>query len=328
MRKRRARSKFLPARVFGVNSFNFLAIYMKHGFLLMTHFPPEMLSKQIKRMQSEDHYFFIHYDKKINIDENDPYYLELKAQKNVIFAEQRHLVNWGSIGGVNAILELLKAAMKYKDIGYLHVFSGLCLPVKPLDYIHEYFRKNNGKQFIDHGIMPEYSKEHSFTKQRVDKYHLHLYYDPRSPKIKDVTLKYVNSAFRKLQRGLKLIGIYRRYPSRFPTLYAGKTWWSMTFDACAYIMDFVDKNPDFLHFFKYVQLADEVFFQTIIMSSPFTANVVNDNVRFQDFTNAVGYANTLTMEHAEGLKGENVLFARKFDKQSKELVEWLDKNVL
>jgi hypothetical protein len=301
---------------------------MKHGFLLMTHFPPEQLSKQIKRMQSDDYYFFIHYDKKIQIAENDPFYLELKAQKNVIFTKDRHLVNWGSIGGVNAIMALLNEAMKYKDISYLHVFSGQCLPVKPAEYIQEYFKKNYGKQFIEGAVMPKHHHEHALTYSRVDKYHLHLYFDPRSSKMKDVTLKYVNSAFRKLQRALKLVGIYRRYPSHFPTLYAGKTWWSFTYDACAYMVDYVAKNPDFYKFFKYVQLADEVFFHTIIMSSPFAANVVNDNVRYQDFTNAVGYANVLTIEHLEGVREENKLFARKFTKESAELLEWLDKNEL
>lgn len=300
---------------------------MKHGFLILTHLAPVKILDQVKRMQSGDHYFFIHFDKKQVLDTEDAAYKELVASANVHILSDRIGVQWGSFSIVAATIALMRAALKQKDIGYMHLMSGECLHVKPMSYVHQYFEQHNGKEFLHHFVMPEKSNEHSYTHRRLDKYHLHIYFNPRSPKLKDKAIKVLNDSLRRLQRVLKPLGIYRRYPAGYPKLYAGIAWWSLTYNACKYIVDYVDQHPDFYQRFKYVQLPDEIFFQTVIMNSPYAANVVNDNVRFQDFKNAISNANPMTEEHKPDLANENVLFARKFTPVSKELLAYLDKNV-
>jgi hypothetical protein len=76
----------------------------------------------------------------------------------------------------------------------------------------------------------------------------------------------------------------------------------------------VSKQAEFVRFFKYVDVPDELFFQTVIMNSPLCGSVVNDNLRYIDWKdpNAASPA-ILTTSDLESLTRSSKLFARKFD---------------
>ena len=77
----------------------------------------------------------------------------------------------------------------------------------------------------------------------------------------------------------KKYNIKRKIKDDFPKLYGGSTWWTLSFDCCQYVLNYIDKNPSFLKRFKHTFCAEEIFFQTIILNSPFKEKVVNDNQR-------------------------------------------------
>ncbi len=300
---------------------------MKHAFLILTHFSPEHTLKQVQRLQDAGHYFFIHFDKKLLVDTEDVFYKQLAAEPNVTILSKRVSVRWGSVTMLNATLELIRSALPKNDIGYMHLLSGECLHVKSVKYIHYYFEKNKGKEFIDQFTMPVNSKEHSLSYRRIDKYHLYNFFDFKSKKLKDVLWRNVNTGFRVLQRLLKPIGIYRRYSSKLPVLYAGSQWWSLTYGACKYIVEYTEQHPEFYDRIYYSQIPDEFYFQTVIMNSPFKDHVVSNNLRFIDFIGATSHPHELTMKYVKGLADEHKIFARKFTPASKELLEYLEKNV-
>ncbi len=300
---------------------------MKHGFLILTHFPPERIYTQVKRLQSPDHYFFIHFDKKLHLNEDDHFYKQLAATNNVTILKNRTDVKWAGFSMLPPILDLIREGLKHTDIGYFHLLSAECLHVKSIKYIHDFFNKNNGKEYIHYMLMTKERQKHAFTYRRIDKYHLYDYYNYKSKETKDVIIRGIDSILRKLQRGLKLIGIHRRYSSEFPTLYGGPTWWSLTYNVCRYIIDYVDKNPAFYERFKNTQSSDEILIHTLVMNSPYRENVINNNLRYSYFERGAPHPNPLTMEYLPELSKENILFARKFTPASKELLDYLDKNV-
>lgn len=301
---------------------------MKHGFLVLTHFSPQKTCDLISRLSDPDHYFVIHFDKKTRIDETDPFYQKLVADKNVTVLKDRVDVQWGGYRIINADLNMMREILKHKDIDYVHLVTGQCLPIKSKAYMREYFTRHKGKQFIDTFLMPRDSKEHGLAYNRVNKYHLHDLFNPRSKKTKDKIIGQINVAFRKLQGLLKFAGIYRRYPSHYPPIYAGSAWWSLSYDACKYVVDYVDVHPDFHKRFRYTQFVDEMFIQTVIMNSPFKDHVVNNNLRFIDFIFGTSSPKDLTMEHMEAMSKPDFIFARKFGDPSKELIAYLDKHVV
>jgi hypothetical protein len=63
------------------------------------------------------------------------------------------------------------------------------------------------------------------------------------------------------------------------------------------------------------------------MNSPFKGHAVNNNLRFINFKDSISSPKPLTMANLPEISGPDVLIARKFTAESKELLAYLDKNV-
>jgi hypothetical protein len=74
------------------------------------------------------------------------------------------------------------------------------------------------------------------------------------------------------------------------------------------------KNPALVRFFKYVDVPDEIFFQTVLLNSPYRDIIVNDNLRHIDWKDpTAGSPAVLTRSDFPALAESPKLFARKFD---------------
>lgn len=295
---------------------------MNHCFLLMTHFPAESVYDQVLALMDEKHFFVIHFDRKTGIRPDDPHLLQLQRLPRVRLVRNRLNVQWGSYATVEATLRLIREAFHFDDIAYIHLISGQCRHVKPVDYIQEYFHTHAGKEFIECVDMAE---RPSFL-SRFTIFHWHDYYNLRSTNWKDITLRRLSKVLRVVQKTLARIGIYRRHPDGFPRLYVGSAWWSLTVECCRQILDYVAAHPSFARRFRYTQLSDEMFFQTVIMQSRFRDRVAGGNLRFIQFKTR--HAEELTLEHKEQVSEPDVLFARKITAKSAGLMAYLRKKIM
>ncbi len=295
---------------------------MNHAFLILTHRSPQQTLTMAKRISAPNRRLFIHWDKKTALDESDPALRELRMMERVELIDDRVNVQWGSFRLIEAILKMMSAALKHKDLEYLHLLSIECLPVKSAAYFDRFFTESGRKEWVRTMPMPA-KRTFGWGPNRYDKWHLHEYFNPRSKALRDVFIRNLNSFLRKGQRVLKPVGIYRRYPRHLPPVQGGPAWWSLTRECCAYILKYIDEHPDFVRRFRHTQLPDESFFQTIIMASPFAERVANDNLRYDFFNKGGSFAQPLTMNNAEALKAPNVLIARKFTDESSELLAHL-----
>jgi hypothetical protein len=81
-----------------------------------------------------------------------------------------------------------------------------------------------------------------------------------------------------------------------------------------YLREFVAASPGVVRFFRHVDVPDELFFQTVLCSSPLRERIVNDNLRFIDWRDpASGSPAVLTSADFPALQASPKLFARKFD---------------
>jgi hypothetical protein len=89
-------------------------------------------------------------------------------------------------------------------------------------------------------------------------------------------------------------------------------------------------NPAFVNFFKYVDIPDEMFFQTIILNSPFKESVINDNLVYIDWENPnPSYPRTFVKTDFEILVSSSKLFARKFDvSRDADILDMIDQKIL
>ena len=120
-------------------------IEYKHAYLIMAHNNFELLRVLVKLLDDKRNDIYIHVDKKAGDFNKDSIINDIKYS-NVFFVK-RISVTWGGYSQIQNELNLLKEASK-NSYKYYHFLSGVDLPLKNQDYIHNFFDENNGKEFI------------------------------------------------------------------------------------------------------------------------------------------------------------------------------------
>ncbi|RUT79887.1 beta-1,6-N-acetylglucosaminyltransferase [Ancylomarina longa] len=280
---------------------------MNHGFLITAYKDTPQLYKLVQHLDSKNSYFYIHIDKKSNISDQ-ALIQQLKIKPNVNILENAIPVNWGGFSHLKAILLLIKIALNNGEISYFHTLSGQCFPIKPINEIMNFFEKNKNLEFIDFFKMPT-TKLFEGGLNRLQLFRPNDIFNEKGNFFERKTY----SLIIKLQ---KLVHIKRSYPKNFPQLYWGSTWWSLSRDCLEYVIQYIKHNPDFIQRFKHTFCAEEMLFQTIIVNSIFKRNIINENLRYIDWTEKNGNSPSILDETDYNLiLNSKKLFARKFDSQ-------------
>lgn len=170
-------------------------------------------------MDDERNDIFIHMDKK-NISFDPSKYKKIIKKSNLYFTT-RISVNWGGFSQIQAELLLLEMAVKNKKYDYFHLISGQDLPIKSQNYIHNFFDKNQGKEFI------RFQSENFQYQNRVRYYHLFQENLLRNNKL----LNNLNKIFIRVQ---KLLNIKRNKNINFQK---GTNWFSISHDLATYVLE-------------------------------------------------------------------------------------------
>jgi hypothetical protein len=244
---------------------------------------------------------YLHVDKKADLAAFGEY------RDKVCFVEPRIDVRWGGYSQIECMLALLDAA-KRKDFDYVCLISGDDLPLKSRDDIKEFFRRNNGKEFI--GVQKEYDR--AYIEFRIKYEHSELQYKKGKNALELLLLKL---------RHLLRLNKVNRYYKMLPPLYYGSQWFCISRQMTDYIFAFLDENRWYKSAFERSYCADEHFFQTIVMNSPFRDRVYNydtesDNnrmaLRYIDWDSGPQYPKILTEDDLPKIKNTDCIFGRKF----------------
>jgi hypothetical protein len=125
--------------------------------------------------------------------------------------------------------------------------------------------------------------------------------------------KISGSSKHKIRKFIKLPRINHQLPYKLEP-YGGSAYFCLTKKHVDYILKYLKDKPKLITFFKHAFAPDEIFFQTIILNSALKDTVINDNLRYIDWSKKVMLpALTLTIDDADNLLNSPKLFARKFD---------------
>ena len=285
----------------------------KHAYLIMAHNQEELLISLIQCLDYKDNDIYVHLDSKwgnVNIGE-----LYAAAHKSkLIVLQDRIDVKWGTFSQIECELLLLKAAIE-NHYQYYHLMSGMDLPLKKQEQIHEFFRGKHGTEFI-HFDAPQVNRD---IYKRISKYNF-------------IIAKKGNWVSRILYHALMMlqIGVDRakRYGTEF---HKGANWFSITDDLAHYV---VEKSDRIHEVFRYARCGDEMFLQTLVMNSKFKDRLVGNN--FCDNYETIQYCidwnrgspYVFTSNDFEFLIASNMCFARKFDwNVDKEVVRQIKERV-
>ena len=117
---------------------------MKHAFLIIAHNELRILNILLNMLDDSRNDIYLHLDKKWKLNLHDLYF----PQRANLFFVRRMDVRWGDISLIKLAFKLFRMAYENGPYMYYHLLSGVDLPIKSQDYIHEFFKKNYGKEFI------------------------------------------------------------------------------------------------------------------------------------------------------------------------------------
>ncbi|RZK45173.1 MAG: glycosyltransferase [Hymenobacter sp.] len=266
---------------------------MKIAHLIIVHTEPKQVEQLVQKMLHEDSYFYIHVNSKV--DDSGFGYLE--KLPNTKLTKARVAINWAGFSFTIALIECIREIL-LSDIKYdfINLMSGQDYPIKTNEYIHAYLAANVGKSFF---AFEEYGTQWWKAEEyRIEKYNL---------------ADFVFKGSYYVQEFINYIMPKRKFPLPY-ALYGGNcaAWWTMSVECAAYIVNFMDSNKRLKRFAKFTWGVDEFLLPTIVMNSPLKDKIINDNLRYIDWSLGGWNPKVLISEDFEKLKKSDKLLARKF----------------
>lgn len=258
-------------------------------------------------------HFYIHFDKKQLPQGID----RLKAFSNVsVFS--RYTVNWGSINHLKAILFLSKEALKDPENNYFHLISGQDFPTRPVSHFFDTSLIENN--YLQHFPLPTKEWSGNGGLDRYSFYHLYDWIQGNK-----ITINLWNERFIKLQKFLKIKR--KNAAKQLGMLYGGGTWWSLQRQVLTYVINHPEKAA-VIKRLRYCFCSEELYFQTLLLNSPFASRITNNNLRYIDWESMRGGCPAfLDVTDYEKIKQQHTLFARKIDERSASLLDLLRQDI-
>ena len=267
---------------------------MRLAHLILTHKGPAQLARLLDALACPGADCYVHLDKKTAAAP----FAFLQSRPGVYFTRTRLDVKWGGYSLTQVVLDCSREILA-EPIGYdfINVLSAQDYPLQPAGQIQEFFRRRLGQSFIE--CEPQGSAWWQANASRVERYH------------------FTEFTFAGRYAWQKLVNALlpkRKFPLPY-TLYGGNMggWYTLSRAGAEYLLAFLDERPRLRRFARLTWGSDEFLVHTILYNSPLRATLVNDNLRYVDWSGGGPSPKTLTSVDLPALQASPKLWARKFD---------------
>lgn len=287
----------------------------KHAYLIMAHADQYLLQALIGMLDDERNDIYLHADKKWR----DFSASSIKVNKaHLYILDKRIDARWGHSSLIDVEYALFRAAYQRGGYAYYHLLSGADLPIKSQDYIHNFFQRHKGKEFVACWNTEDAVADAHY---KVERYHFFMKYEKVQSKALGILVAKIR---RTIADVLYRCGLRRSLP--WPCL-KGANWVSLTGSAIELLLskqDIVRKH------FRWTRNGEEIFLQSILWDSDLVSNVYSleplDRAALREirWENSVHSPDTYTIADKEFLMNSEMLFARKFSTQiDKEIIDFI-----
>jgi hypothetical protein len=268
---------------------------MRVAHIIMAHKNPSQLLRLAKTLNHPQFDIYVHIDAKVAIED----FKVLNSIPNLSFIKERSECNWGGFslfkGIINCLKQVLASGVEYD---FVNLISGQDYPIVSAEAMYSYLEKRKGSIFISF----EESSESEWWKNaapRYEQYHLTDF---------NIKGRYL------LQNLINKLAPTRKFPDNLK-LYGGNKacWWTLTKESALYVINKLEEAPKLYRFLKFCWGTDEFVIPTLIMNSPLKDKVVNDNLRYIDWSEGNPHPKLLELADFNNIASSNMLFARKFD---------------
>lgn len=238
---------------------------MNHAFLILAHDSPELLQRIVDKLESPNHYIFIHLDKK-----SKDSHVRLGKNGCYISDEKRIKVYHGGFSMILAEIALLKEAFHYDvNIDYFHLISGHDYPCVSNKEFDLYFESApQGRSYMHYDTDEQHVKWKIKIDRRINRWHV---VDFHCGKIIRLWARTIFTWF-----------VPRKFDGE---LFAGWQWFSWHRSLVEWILSYLEEHPKYLTRFHYTTCCDEVLFHTLLYPHLDELNIEKNNaLRYIDWT--------------------------------------------
>lgn len=300
---------------------------MNLAYIITVHKNPDQLVRLIERLDTEGASFFVHVDKRTDVRTYRCMVEGLRHRSNVYFLKKRFKCHYMTLfSAVQAVIEGIRELLEQGiAFDYLIYLTGQDYPIKTNDQIKTALKNANGCSYLSHLPLP-YEGTHPAggriiqNASRIECWHWHLFgHYVRLPLRSNAPLSRAVNLFIPKQR---------RFPRNFKP-YGGWAYWCLARQHVKYVHNFIKLHPSFVRFFRFVKSADEICFQTILLNSLFKDRIINDDLRYVDWSTADCHPKLLRQDDLGKLIESPKLFARKFDSHvDAQVLDLIDEQIL
>lgn len=285
----------------------------KHAYLIIAHGEEPVLRVLLGMLDDERNDVYLHVDRK-----SEALYRRISSYQmkraSLFVLRNRISTYWGHLSLVKVEYLLFRTAYSYNaDYAYFHLLSGVDLPIKSQNQIHDFFEAHRGAEFVDMWNAKSHYRE---LNCRISKYYFFL----KWKKGGNVWVHGITSIMRNGMLGLQKVTGFQR--KKDVTFKKGSQWVSVTSDFVRYLLE---RERWVMHRFNRTLCPDEIFIQTIIWNSGFREKLYDngknkrEGIRKIDWLRGSPYV--WRKEDLEELLASEALFARKFSSKDLAVIE-------
>lgn len=276
----------------------------KHAYMILAHKNFDQLRKLIEILDHPLNDIFVHVDAKAH-DFHEEEWRNCTNHSKLVFITPRINVNWGGVSIMRSEIALLRKATENDSYDYYHLLSGMDMPIKTQDYIHAFFDKHKGKEFINLW---------EFKKSTLSRFRYYTIFPEGEGRFRT---RIINHIFKGLQ-----IAVGFRI-NRDVKFHFGSQWFSITDALARYV---IEQEEWLENVFRHTSTCDEIFLPTLVCNSHFRENLflptpvksqkeINlSNMRFIPWDGkSIRHPRTLTINDLAQLESVEHCWARKFD---------------
>lgn len=286
---------------------------MRLAFIVLAHHRPAQLAQLLRSLEHPDTDIYLHIDRRVRVDP----FRSVLSNSGISDIEllPRRASHWGGLGAVDAALDGLRLGFRDR-CEYFILLSGQDFPLKPASETVQFFAERRRESYLAYFPLPD-SRWLYDGRMRTEFYSYDLFGRretcfPRGEEPPSLNIK------GRVLNALLRLWTARKPSRRFPSYlrpYGGSSWWNLNRDAARFVLDFVDRHPDYRAYHEYTLAADEIFFHSILLGTEFAEahTIVNDSLRFMVWPPDSSHPKTLSAEELPAIIASGKPFARKFD---------------
>lgn len=267
---------------------------MKQVFLIQAHKDIDQLNTLVEQLCDDDFIVYVNLDRKCDLD---PAAVHPAARQIV----HRVDVHWGSFSQVRAVLHSLDQILdEIPEFDKVLFMSAQDFPLLSNARLKETLAALRARELLD--TVPFGTEPGNWAAD----YRYQFFYPGRGGPSLRLACALAN-------RAMRATGARRRVPCGLRP-YGGSSWWALSRECVHAVLERVRREPGLVRFFRSVACPDEMFFQTLVMNSPFGERVLGKNFRYVQWPEH-GARNPKVLDEGdfERIAASDAHFCRKID---------------